>query len=138
MREVAVGILIRNSRVLVCQRNETARYPLKWEFPGGKLEGSETAVEALKRELKEELGIDAEIGDEFHRQEWQYDEGSTTDGHSFRIFYYIVPEHRGRISNNAFREIRWVTAKELPGLDLLDGNREAVNRLIRDEQQIKS
>ncbi|MDH4070268.1 MAG: (deoxy)nucleoside triphosphate pyrophosphohydrolase [Ignavibacteria bacterium] len=138
MKEVAVGILIRNNRILVCQRKETSRYPLKWEFPGGKLEKDETAVDALKRELKEELGIDAEIGNEFHRQEWQYDAEPAADGHSFRIFYYLVPEHHGSLRNRAFREVRWVTPEELPAMDLLEGNREAVQRLIRDGRPITS
>ncbi|HXF99361.1 MAG TPA: NUDIX domain-containing protein, partial [Bacteroidota bacterium] len=46
MKEVSVGILLRNGHVLACQRKRSARYPLKWEFPGGKLEPGETPEDA--------------------------------------------------------------------------------------------
>ena len=136
MKEVAVGILTREGRVLACRRPETARYPLKWEFPGGKLEAGETPHDALRRELIEELGIDAAIGREFHRQEWTYE--GTGDRpeppSSYRVFYYMVPSFRGNLVNKAFHEIRWVTAVELAGMDLLEGNREAVRLLMSDGQ----
>lgn len=137
VKEVAVGILIRNNRTLVCQRKETSRYPLKWEFPGGKLEEGETPADALRRELREELGIEAEVGGLFHTQEWNYDEGPAESGHSFRVFYYIVPEHQGSLTNRAFRAIRWVGIRDLSRMDMLDGNREAVGRLIIDAAQDK-
>jgi len=134
MKEVAVGILRKERLVLACRRKSTARYPLKWEFPGGKLEPGETPDQALRRELREELGIMASVGPEFHRQEWTYDEGSGDDGavSSYRVFYYIVPRYTGEITNKTFHEIRWVTVPELGRMDVLEGNREAVRLLQRD------
>jgi len=132
MKEVAVGIILDGHRVLACRRKATVRYPLKWEFPGGKLEPGENAEHALFRELKEELNIDAEIGRKLHCQEWTYDEGMeapTIDG-TFHVSYFVVPSYRGRIVNKTFHEIRWVTPLELRGMDILEGNREAVERLI--------
>ncbi len=132
MQPVAVGILIRDGEVLVCQRKRTARYPLKWEFPGGKIEVAETAWEALVRELREELDIEALGGSEFHVQEWIYPEGAShpkRDG-AFRVYYFLVPSFDGEPSNLVFEQIRWVKPSALLDLDLLEGNREAVDHFI--------
>ncbi len=75
MKEVAVGVITKGNQVLACQRRSDARYPLKWESPGGKIEQGETSSQALARELHEELDIRAEIGEEFFRQEWIYPDG---------------------------------------------------------------
>jgi 8-oxo-dGTP diphosphatase len=133
MKEVAVGILRVDGRVLACQRKRNAVYPLKWEFPGGKVEAGESPPQALRRELGEELGIDATPGVEIHRQEWVYAEGVANperDG-SFRVFYYFVDRYTGEPANHAFEEIRWVTVAELDRLDMLEGNREAVDILLK-------
>ena len=136
MKEVAVGILRGDGKVLACQRKRNAVYPLKWEFPGGKVEPGESPAEALRRELREELGIEAVPGKEFHRQDWVYPEGVTDpkkDG-SFRVFYFLVESYTGDPANHAFEQIRWVTFSELGRLDILEGNREAVEILLDDEK----
>jgi 8-oxo-dGTP diphosphatase len=131
MRTVSVGIIGRGGLVLACQRKRDAAYPLKWEFPGGKMEDGETTAQALVRELQEELGIEAVVGTEFHRQEWVYREGVTDparDG-SFRVFYHLVPSFSGDPVNRAFHDIRWVTPRQLLTMDILEGNREVVQKL---------
>jgi 8-oxo-dGTP diphosphatase len=133
MKEVAVGIIMRNGEVLACQRKRSARYALKWEFPGGKLEPGETPEHALVRELREELGIEPRTLQEFFRQEWVYSEGTDTpskDG-AFRVFYFLVKEFSGEPVNHAFEQTRWVTPQQLQGMDILEGNREAIERLVR-------
>ena len=131
MRTVSVGIIGRGGLVLACQRKRDAAYPLKWEFPGGKMEDGETTAQALARELYEELGIEAVVGTEFHRQEWIYREGVTDprrDG-TFRVFYHLVPSFSGVPVNRAFHDIRWVTPRQLLTMDILEGNREVVQKL---------
>ena len=132
MQPVAVGIVLRDGHVLACQRKRTARYALKWEFPGGKIEPAESPWDALVRELHEELSITASSGEEFHRQEWTYPESSADRGQdgTFRVYYYLIREFSGEPKNLAFEQIRWVRPQELPGMDVLDGNREAINRLL--------
>jgi mutator protein MutT len=123
VKDVAVGILRKNGLVLACQRKKTALYPLQWEFPGGKIETGETPTDALIRELHEELGIFAIHGEELHRQEWSYGDAS------YRVYYYSVQAFRGELTNQAFETIRWVTPEELRNMDILEGNREVVERL---------
>ena len=132
MTNVAVGIIIQtntsaldSNRVLMCQRKPTAAYPLKWEFPGGKVENAETIKDCLRRELLEELGIHADIGELFHRQQYVYPDSGTFD-----IFYHLVQSHSGTISNRAFSAIQWVPMNQLPQLDILEGNRDVVQKLL--------
>ena len=70
--EVSAGILTRDGRVLACQRRVGQAHSGKWEFPGGKREPGETIEECLRRELREELGIDAELGAMVWRTEYSY------------------------------------------------------------------
>jgi 8-oxo-dGTP diphosphatase len=133
MKEVAVGILRREGKILACQRRHDTVSPLKWEFPGGKLEPGESSADALQRELLEELGIDANVGRVIHRQEWTYPDGADVpdrDG-SFRVTYHLVDAFAGEPTNRVFADIRWVTLGELTALDVLEGNREALALLAR-------
>lgn len=124
MKEVTVGILIQEGLVLACQRKTTALYPLKWEFPGGKIEPGESPRTALIRELQEELSITVDPETEFFRQDWNYGD------QSFRVYYYRVRSFSGIPKNMAFEQIRWVKPETLLMMDILDGNREVVNKLV--------
>jgi 8-oxo-dGTP diphosphatase len=133
MKEVSVGVITRGSQVLACQRRSDARYPLKWEFPGGKIEQGESPSQALERELHEELEIHARVGEEFFRQEWVYPNGVDNpkkDG-AFRVFYHFVHSFTGTPVNRVFEQIRWVSLQDLQALDILEGNREAVAFLLK-------
>ena len=135
MKEVAVGIIMNGGRVLACQRKRTAAYPLKWEFPGGKLEPGESPDHALARELWEELSIKPEISSQLHCQEWIYPESAESNGREFRVFYYIVRAFTGELVNRAFEQIQWVTVAGLQEMDILEGNRTAVDLLAKYVEQ---
>jgi 8-oxo-dGTP diphosphatase len=62
--DVVAAVIERDGLVLICQRKRGGRHPLKWEFPGGKIESGEDPKTALERELREELGIAARIGEQ--------------------------------------------------------------------------
>ncbi|PYX43808.1 MAG: NUDIX hydrolase, partial [Acidobacteria bacterium] len=72
MKRVVAGLIVKNGKLLVCQRTRHQTMPLKWEFPGGKIEEGEQPRNALRRELEEELGILATIGDEVRRIQHEY------------------------------------------------------------------
>jgi 8-oxo-dGTP diphosphatase len=133
MIRVAVGVILRDGRVLACQRRRDAKYPLKWEFPGGKLEAGESPTAAVTRELHEELGIRAVVEREMLCQDWSYDTPASEPGSTktFRVHYMLVTEFSGNLENRAFEQIRWVTPQELERLDNLEGNQEAVAMLVR-------
>lgn len=117
---VAVALIMNaDGRVLLCQRPPGKSYALQWEFPGGKLEAGESFPEALARELREELEIDAEIGDLIGRQVSHY-----ADGGTFAVEYYLVERWTGAMRNIVFADTRWVLLTELPTFDILAGNRD--------------
>src|SRR5213076_2723034 len=103
MKRVVAALLFKDERILVCQRTRHQTMPLKWEFPGGKIERGERAREALVRELEEELGITAEIGDEVARVRHSY-----RRGHAVQLQFFLVTEFGGEVENRIFRDVRWV------------------------------
>ncbi|MFC6247273.1 (deoxy)nucleoside triphosphate pyrophosphohydrolase [Flavobacterium psychroterrae] len=58
---VTCAIILKDEKILVAQRNEKMKLPLKWEFPGGKLEINESEIDCIKREIKEEINIKIEV-----------------------------------------------------------------------------
>jgi 8-oxo-dGTP diphosphatase len=125
---VVAGILIREERILICQRREDQSFALQWEFPGGKAEPGEALDEALARELDEELGIAARIGPELAAVRHCYAEGLAVELHFFQ-----VTEFTGEIENRIFRQLRWVERGELSAEIFLEADRDVVRRLRSGE-----
>lgn len=76
MKTVTAAIIIQGNRVLLTRRGPTEKLAGLWEFPGGKVEDGESLAECLQRELHEELGVLAEIGEVMAESEYHYDHGS--------------------------------------------------------------
>lgn len=106
-RFIAVAIIEQEGKIFIAQRGKKDSLFGKWEFPGGKVEPGETLQECLKRELLEELSIDAEIGDyfctsTFHHQDIEYD-----------MCVFKVPSFKGEIKLHEHLAFAWVTPAEL-------------------------
>jgi 8-oxo-dGTP diphosphatase len=121
--EVVAAVIERDGTVLICQR-KTGRHALKWEFPGGKVEPEEDYRDALARELREELSIEARIGEELARHDVRYGTGPL-----IRLRFYRVTEFSGEPLNREFERILWESKTRLPQYDFLDGDLEFVKRL---------
>jgi 8-oxo-dGTP diphosphatase len=121
---VVAALIVRNQQVLVCQRTRHQTLPLKWEFPGGKIETGEQPRAALQRELGEELGIMAKIGDEVSRIHHQY-----KDGRKVELRFYRVSEFQGEVENRIFRDVRWVDRRTLPQYDFLEADTDLVKQI---------
>ena len=80
MKRVVAALIVKDGKFLVCQRTRHQTMPMKWEFPGGKIEEGEQPRDAMRRELEEELGIDATIGDEVVRIRHEYPNRSHAGG----------------------------------------------------------
>jgi|SRR5689334_9998104 8-oxo-dGTP diphosphatase len=124
MKQVVAALILRNDEFLIGQRTKHQPMPLKWEFPGGKIEEGEQPRDALKRELEEELGIVATIGDEVARFRHEYKSGNAVE-----LRFYAVLEYTGEIENRIFREVKWVHRQRLPSFDFLEADLPLVREL---------
>jgi 8-oxo-dGTP diphosphatase len=123
MKRVVAGLIVKDGKLLVCQRTRHQTMPLKWEFPGGKIEEREQPRDALRRELEEELGIHATVGDEVVRIQHEYPNGGMVE-----LRFFVVREYKGELENRIFKDIQWADPKDLPKFDFL----EADLALVRD------
>ncbi|MBI4161052.1 MAG: (deoxy)nucleoside triphosphate pyrophosphohydrolase [Acidobacteria bacterium] len=117
-------MLERKGRVLICQRPPDRPFPLRWEFPGGKVEPGEDRRQALDRELREELGVESSDGDEVFRTEHRYPGGPHVDLAVFR-----VDSFEGDPRNLAFAAICWVKPGKLDSFEFLAADRALVRWL---------
>ena len=129
--EVVAAVIERRTEegveVLIGRRKPEGRHPLKWEFPGGKVEAGEQPRDALVRELREELGIEAQVGEEIERYDFSYAPGRVT-----RLIFFRVRNYARKPENLDFAEIAWVRRTLLAQCDFLEGDVEFVNRLSRE------
>jgi 8-oxo-dGTP diphosphatase len=111
--EVVCALILRNGCVLCAKRSERMALPLKWEFPGGKLEPNELPEAALQREILEELGVEIEIESALQVSEHSYDGVRT-----IRLIPYVAVIIDGNEPKaHEHSEIRWVPNSELMQLD---------------------
>jgi 8-oxo-dGTP diphosphatase len=108
---VACALVERDGRLLSVQRSATMSLPLKWEFPGGKIEPGESPAGCLRRELLEELGVEVEVGDPL-----------PAFVHDYPAFSVILYPWRCRIASgdltlHEHADARWLTADDLFSVD---------------------
>ena len=142
-KQVVAAIVLREDRVLICQRRDDQPFPLQWEFPGGKIEAGEEPAAALERELEEELGIRAVIGPEIATVRHCYKgppasplsacRGRRKEGRgqelSVELRFFLVLDFSGEIENRIFRQLRWEERAMLDVESFLEADRELVRKL---------
>ena len=125
--DVAVGIIIDSvtNKVLVAQRNTQDVHLGKWEFPGGKINAGESAEQALKRELNEELGISVQSLRPFESLQFDYSHSSVN------LNFFLVTDHSGQAKGVEGQTISWVEVHDLSELDMLEANHLIIDKLQR-------
>ncbi|TAN38822.1 MAG: (deoxy)nucleoside triphosphate pyrophosphohydrolase [Nitrospirae bacterium] len=109
--QVACAIIEAKGKVLCTQRSESMSLPLKWEFPGGKLDEGESPGECLRRELREELGIEASVGQACPETTHHYPEFSIT------LYPFICAIVSGEITLHEHAAMVWLPVEKLQALD---------------------
>ena len=125
MLTVVAALIESDGKLLACQRKRGSKFGLLWEFPGGKKEPGETLEEALARELREELGVDATIGPEVLRVQHKYDEMREP----FEIVFFAASAAPENMRNLEFERIEWRTPARLPELEFLPADRDLIEGL---------
>ncbi|MGO2094669.1 MAG: (deoxy)nucleoside triphosphate pyrophosphohydrolase [Mammaliicoccus sciuri] len=124
--EVVGAIIFNDDKVLCAQRNENMSLPLMWEFPGGKIEKGESEIEALKREISEEMLCDLEVGDKVTSTSYEYDFG-IVNLHTYKC---KLKEKIPTLTEH--KSIQWLDVKDLETLEWAPADIPAV-KIIVDE-----
>src|ERR1039458_7865399 len=117
MLQVVAAIIEREGRVLICRRMPRQAHPLKWEFPGGKVEPGETPAQALARELDEQLVVRGARGDEIERYPFEY-----PGRPPILLIFFRVDRFEGEPRNLIFQEMSWEPREKLREFDFVEGD----------------
>ena len=123
---VAAAIIEREGQYLIARRALGEKLAGAWEFCGGKVDPRETPEQCLSRELHEELGIDAVIGDFFTETCHRYAHGE------FLLKAYRVPSYTGEITLTVHDQLAWVPVNELTSFDLLPADIPIAQKLQKE------
>ncbi len=123
---VAAGIVSQNGKIMLCQRRPGDRLALKWEFPGGKLEPSESPQRALERELREELAIETRTGRIFDVHH------DTASGRDILVLFFRSELISGEPQTIECNAVHWVEPARLTEYDLAPADME-VAKLLASE-----
>jgi len=127
IRAVTAAIIEQNGRILIAKRRQGSKFGGKWEFPGGKVEKGETPQQCLKRELREELAVTAEIGSLYCTSEYSY-----TPHQTIRLLAYRTTVISGAFDLNDHEEIRWVEPANLGRYVFLEADKPIVEKLMKE------
>ena len=111
MTDVTCAIILKDDKILVTQRSEKMSLPLKWEFPGGKVENDETAENCILREVKEELNIKIQIIEKLEEKAFDY------DNFSINLIPFISNYICGDLMLTEHTASKWLSKTELNCLD---------------------
>ncbi len=118
-----VGAVIEHDGLILCAQRATGALAGMWEFPGGKIEPGESALQALEREIREELRCVVDVGDEVTTTAHEYDFGTVT----LTTFRCRLIEGEPELTEHA--AIKWLAPSDLPSLDWAPADIPAVQIL---------
>ena len=125
MINVTCAIILINGKILVAQRSEKMKLPLKWEFPGGKLEEDENEIDCIKREIKEEINIEIEILRRLSISDYDY--GSF----KIKLIPFLANYISGDIQLSEHNDYRLLDKSELLNLDWAEADIPIVEEFLK-------
>jgi 8-oxo-dGTP diphosphatase len=127
MINVTCAIIFFDNKILVTQRSEKMKLPLKWEFPGGKLEDGESEIDCIKREIKEEINIEIEILEKISNG--IYDYGTF----KINLIPFISKYVSGEIILSEHKDYKLLDKSELLNLDWAEADLPIVEEFLKLE-----
>jgi 8-oxo-dGTP diphosphatase len=122
-RVVAAALWNRAGEILIAQRPEGKALAGRWEFPGGKIDGKESELDALRRELREELGIEVEGAHALMRLNASY------PGREIELSLWVVDAYNGTPRGLDGQRLKWVAPGALYAQDILEADRPFIDAL---------
>lgn len=135
MQKVVAAVLKKEGKMLLAKRKKGDRFEGLWEFPGGKLEPGEIPEEGLKRELREEFGIETRVGN------FLCSACYASPTHSLELLAYEVSHVSGQFSLYDHDEIRWISLEELNQYPLGEPDKtvaQELKKLVRPAKRWKN
>ena len=124
MLDVTCAIIMKADRVLICQRSETMRLPLKWEFPGGKVERGESLEACIVREIREELHLTIGVLEAYTPVVHHYPDFSLT------LSPFVCEYIAGELQLEEHAQALWVALWELEQYDWAEADLPIVRELL--------
>jgi len=124
MIRVTAAIIEQNGKILLAKRKKDDPLAGKWEFPGGKIEPEESPEACLRRELREELGIDADIGAFFCSSKYKYEHLA------IELLVYRVASFTGNIKPNEHADLAWVAPADLKSYDMPAADEPVIDEIL--------
>ncbi len=124
IRVVCAVIVDDRGRILAAKRPRAKSLPHKWEFPGGKIDAFETEIDALLREIKEELDVEIAIIERLKQFEYRYEFGCIT------LIPYYSQIAKGKLRAVEHEDLQWVEVALLDSLDWADADCEIVRFIM--------
>ena len=125
MLHVTCAIIEHNNKTLICQRSASMKLPLKWEFPGGKIEDGESKENCLEREIHEELGLEIEIKSALTPVVHHYPEFSLC------LYPFLCKWTGGLLAIAEHAQAIWVDKNELKNYDWAEADVPIVNEIMQ-------
>jgi 8-oxo-dGTP diphosphatase len=121
---VVAAVISKDGKYLITQRRESAVLPLLWEFPGGRVESDERDQDALKRELKERLEADVEVGEKIGERRHEY------VGYNVELVLYAATLKKDWVVARRVRDFRWVASSDFDGYVFPDADQRTMDLLL--------
>ncbi len=122
--KVTCALIAIDHKFLVVQRSESMNLPLKWEFPGGKIEPNETEEECIKREIREELNIEITLVKRLTTSYFEY------PIIAIDLIPFLATYKRGKIKLKEHKQYKLLSKEELSSLDWAEADLPIVKELL--------
>ena len=121
---VASGVVIKNNKILIGLRAEGDSGAGMWEFPGGKIELNESSGSAVKRELREELDIEATVNQKIMKYSHRF------KNTIYEISFFEINKFTGSIKKNVHDDLQWIELESLKKYRFISGDLLFINRIL--------